>query len=406
MKGFFNVADLSIKKPTLSLLPQCGSCGLYLKCNTPKMQPSGKGRRKILLLGEAPGENEDRKGIQFIGNSGQYLERVLARVGINMREDCYITNSLICRPEGNKIKDNKQIDFCRPNLIKTIEELKPEIIIPMGAKAVQSLIGWIWKEDVGPVTRWVGWTIPCQKLNTWLIPTWHPSHILRNEGEKKDNPVMKMFFEEHLRKASKLNGRPWEEIPDYSTLIEKIYDTDLVPGSIKQMMSRDIPISFDFENDRLKPEHEDARIICCSLSNGDRTIAFPWQGMAVQAVKNFISSNHPKIVHNCKYEDRWSRQLLNTPVNNIVWDGMLMAHLIDNRKGITSLKFQSFVLLGKDSYDDHLKPLMKTKGGNLKNKLNEIDLGHLLYYCGNDALLAWDVAKKQMETLNYGSFPM
>lgn len=154
--GFFPASMLLETKAPTSLVPKCGACGLYKTCNTPKMEPSGAGRKRILILAEAPGETEDAKGIQLCGKSGTYLSDTLKGLGVSMRKDCWLTNAIICRPPDNETPDDKKIEWCRPNLTKTIKELQPDIIIPLGGVAVKSLIGSIWKEDVGPISRWVG----------------------------------------------------------------------------------------------------------------------------------------------------------------------------------------------------------------------------------------------------------
>src|SRR5690554_1278964 len=174
-KGFFPESTL-ISKPPLSLIPKCGACGLHKTCQSPKMPPSGKGRRKVLIVGEAPGAHEDEQGVQFVGKAGQFLQERLNELGVRMRTDCYITNALICRPPGNKIENKNAVDYCRPNLLRTLEEVEPHTVVLLGGTAVRSLVGALWKEDVGPLERWVGWNIPCTKPNVWICPTYHPSY--------------------------------------------------------------------------------------------------------------------------------------------------------------------------------------------------------------------------------------
>jgi hypothetical protein len=78
---------------------------------------------------------------------------------------------------------------------------------------------------------------------------------------------------------------------------------------------------------------------------------------------------------------------------------MLAAHVLDNRSDTKSLKFQAFVLLGQESYDDAIKPYLKSKGSNDKNRITELDLEAVLRYCGMDAILEWHVAMKQAKKL-------
>ncbi len=398
MKGFFVVTKGS--KAPLPLVPRCGACGLYKNCLSPKMPYTGEGRKKVLIIGEAPGKTEDVQNKQFVGEAGQRLNKTLVKLGIDFRRDCYITNSFVCHPKGNKIPSESVIDHCRPNVIKTIEETNPEVIILLGKSAVKSVIGWLWKEDIGTITRWVGWKIPSQRLNTWICPTYHPSFLLRNEKSKASDKVNDIFFEEHLRNAFALKGRPWKKMPDFSKKVERIYSSEEACKAIKEITNAKEPIAVDFETDRLKPDHQEATIHCCSVSNGARTIAFPFSGKVVQEVKEILSSELPKIGYHQKFETRWALRKLKIFPQNWIHDGMLAAHVLDNREGITSLKFQSFVLLGQPSYNDHIEPFFKTKNSNEKNRIKDIPMDDLLLYCGLDAYLEWRVAKIQMKELN------
>src|ERR1044072_1013246 len=203
--AFFSKAETMRVRVPLGplLLPQCGPCGLKrMGCKSPMMKPDGRGRAKILVVGEAPGEDEDREGRPFVGATGRKLRDALARLGVDLRRDCWLDNAVICRPPKNKIGDKRRIDHCRPHLVQTIKDLRPEVIFLLGAAAVRSVIGWLWKEDPGGIGRWSGWQIPCQELNSWIVPTHHPARMLYD-----DSPVLEMEFREHLRAGGALEGR-------------------------------------------------------------------------------------------------------------------------------------------------------------------------------------------------------
>lgn len=394
---FFPASDLMSKAP-LPLVARCGSCKLYKSCHSPKMPVAGRGRRRVLIVGEQPGRNEDQQGEPFVGPTGQLLRETLDQFGVDLREDCWLTNALICYSD-DKVSNNKMIDWCRPNLVKAVERLKPDVIIPLGARAVQSVIGWLWKEDVGPISRWVGWQIPVQKINAWVCPTWHPAALLRSEDKNK--AVMEMLFARHLKSAFALEGRPWKKVPDYGSKVQKIFDPTEAASVIEQLTGGDRPVAIDIETDRLKPDADDARIVSCAVSDGKTTISYPWGGEAVKATKMFLLSKVRKIGYNFKFESRWFKSKLGVWPRNWAQDGMILSHVLDNRKGITSLKFQAFVLLGVDSWDDSIKPYLKSvnEGGNEKNRIHEIGLDRLLFYGGLDALLEWKVAVVQAEQL-------
>lgn len=399
MQGFFTPSAWT-QKESLSLVPACGQCGLYQHCKSPKMPVTGEGRRRVLIVAEAPGENEDKRGIQLVGNTGMNLVRILNNIGVNMRRDCWLTNALICRPKDEKGSNRKptteELGFCRPNLIKTLNKLKPDVVITLGGPATASIMPLAWKQgEVEEITRWVGWRIPCQKLNTWICPTYHPSYLLHEK-----NPAAELHVARHLKAAFRLKDKPWPDgPPDYDHRVEVIMNSDTAADYISAIMLQGEPIAFDFETTTLKPDSKHAEIICCSVSNGGTTIACPWHGRAVEATKNLIQSDVPKIVANLRFEQRWCRKKLGCEVRNWHWDTVLGAHWRDCRRGIASLKFQAFVLLGTPDYDSHLDAYKESKDGNcnLPNRLKEVEPAVLMRYCGMDALLEVLVAQKQME---------
>lgn len=397
MRGFFAKTELTTKAPP-SLVPRCGECKLFESCLSPKIPVNGKGRKGILIIGEAPGEDEDKKGIPFVGRAGRLLSDALSKFGIDMRRDCWITNAVICRPTNNELKNHpKAIDHCRPNVLNAIRELKPEKIILLGASAIKSLIGWLWREDVGSVNRWIGWRIPCQKLNCWIAPAWHPAYILRGNAGKQDD-TMQMLFEQHIEAALQLRGKPYPDgPPDYASKVRMELDDEKAANHLRLMIAFNKPVAFDYETDRLKPDREEAKIYSCAVSDGDSTIAFPWQGKVVEEMKVLLRSNVPKIIQNAKFEFRWTLAKLGIRMKNLIWDTMLAAHVLDNRSDSTGFKFQAFINLGVDPWDEVISPYLKAKGGaNEPNRIKEVDLSTLLRYNGMDALLEWEVAQKQM----------
>lgn len=398
--GFFSRAEMTARRPPLPLLPQCGACGLSRGCRSPKMKVSGSGKRNVLIVGEAPGEEEDAKGEPFVGTVGRFLESELARIGVNMRRDCWLVNAARCRPPRNKLPE-KAVDYCRPLTVADVEALRPETVILLGARAVRSVIGWLWKEQVGAAERWVGWEIPGRKINAWVCPTYHPSYVLRSREESETKyQLLLLFFREHLEAAFGLRGRPWEREPDDSKAVRVIHDPGEAAGIIRGLIGQE-PIAFDYENDRLKPDHPDASIVCASASNGREAWAWPWHGEAVPASRELLRSGTPLIASNLKHEQRWTKKAFGRGVRNWCWDTMLQAHVIDNRPGITSIKFQAFVLLGADSWDHHVKPFFKAagRGGNSPNRIREIGMTTLMKYCALDSLYEHQVARKQAELL-------
>lgn len=403
MRTFFSGSELSVLKKPVGRVPECGACGLFKNCNTPKMEPSGRGKKRILIVSESPGPDEDARGLQLAGNTGQELIRIMGKYGIDVKRDCWIDNSLRCRPTNSESKDKKKwVDYCRPNIINSIEEFQPEIIVLLGATACQSVLGWLWKDDVGGISRWAGYQIPHQRLNCWICPTYHPAHL-----NKEKSRVLNRRFEEQIEAISQLDSRPWEKTPNYEKDIQIIYSPSEVPAFLNRY--KEGVVSFDYETNTLKPDSKEAQIVSCSVCfDGKETVAYPWHGEAVEATRALFKRPGVRFVGaNIKFEDRWTRAKLGIEIGK-AWlhDVVLGAHAIYNAskvRKITSVKYQSFVFYGVDSYDDHIKPFLRTKkGGNSINKIKEIDMKSLLLYNGMDSLLEYKIAMNQMKTLKRG----
>lgn len=396
MKGLFTPSELRRKTP-LHVVPMCGLCRLDKGCKSRKMPVYGKGLKKALVIGEAPGKDEDEQNRPFVGEAGKLLKGVLRRFGYELARDCWVTNAVICRPKKNVLPE-RSIEHCRPNVMKAVRELRPEKILLLGASAVKSLFGWLWKEgDAGGIGRWAGGMIPCQEINTWLCPTYHPSHLLRDrKGERYKNLPLETWFERHLEAFCKLEGRPWPYGPPrYERQARVEMDTDRAALAIDGVRLVGWPVAFDIETDRLKPDHDDSHILCCSVSNGKVTLGYPWHGKAVEATKALLASGVPKLGYNVKFEQRWA-DVHGIKINNWLWDGMLAAHALDSRKNTKSLEHQVFLHLGISSHKS-LREWMQSKGSNEKNRLNEVDKYQLFKYCSLDSLLEWHLAQVHMK---------
>ena len=397
--GLFSLLERNPASARVPSRPQCGACGLWQGCQSPKMPVAGEGRKGIMVAAESPGKTEDEEGIPLVGKAGQLLQKYLSQVGINLFRDCWVVNSARCRPPRNALPP-KAIGYCRPFTVNDIRELKPRAILLLGGAAIKSIIGWQWREEVGDVGRWVGWQIPCQELNAYLCPTWHPSYLARQEGAR-DYPVLEGWFLRHLRAFARLTDRPWPNgPPDYASQVQVTIDPDEAAQVVEKFTQNNKLTAFDFETDRIKPDHPDAFIHSCALSDGEDTVAFPWVGEATRAMKKFLCSGVPKIGWSIKFESRWARKIAGVRIRNWRWDGMLAAHVLDNRRGITGLEFQAWVQLGQRPWDESVLPFLKSAGGgNAPNRIKQADLRKVLMYCGCDARLEFELARIQAKQL-------
>lgn len=359
---------------------------------------------KILVLGEAPGKDEDEQGIPFVGRAGQQLRSSLSKLSIDLEEDCWVTNSLSCRPPKNRTPSPKELEYCRPLVMRAVNDLQPKMIIPLGATAIKSLLGPFVDLSKVTMTKWAGWRIPFQKWNAWICPNYHPSYVIRSK-DQRDGPVVKLLFESFLERALELaGGRPYSTVPDYISQVRLMKNPEDVARMIDGWIEQGGIAAFDYETNRLKPDAANARIATCGVCfAGTTTIAYPFVGAAAAATQRLIASPRiGKIGANNKFEDRWSRAILKTPVVRWVWDTMLSAHHLDNRPGICSVDFQAFVRLGQLSWDAHIKPYLKNSGADGLNQIDKLDLDDLLKYNGMDCIMEYLITQKQKEEMVNG----
>ena len=389
MRGFFDSSIVHKHTPE-SLFPKCSACGLFQHCESPKMAPYGKGRKDVLVVGEAPGATEDSQGRPFIGKAGQFLRDVLYDIDVDLDRDAITTNAIICRPAGNRTPEAKEILYCRPNLRATIEKFQPRVVVTLGRVALASVLEGIWKDDVGPLERWVGWRIPY--ADYWICPTYHPSFLLRSK-----NKLMDRLFQQHLQSAFSIEANS-AELPDVEAQVEVLYDDKEIARRIEALDGY-YDVVVDYETNCAKPELPNAQLHSCALFAGNKAISFPWLPRTKLAMGNLLrDSRVGKIAHNLKFEERWTLKEFGHGVAGWKWDSMLAAHCLDNRTGICSLKFQSLVRLGVPSYNEHIAPYLESHRGPY-NRIGEINPDQLLRYGGMDVILEHRLAKLQRKDM-------
>ena len=393
-KGFFDARQISTSK-SMSTTPRCGLCKLHSTCIHPKMPPTGKGQKRLLIVAEAPGRLEDEKNTQLIGKAGQYLRATLKRNGVDLDKDARKTNAVICRPPENTTPTSVQIAACRPNIIKEIKRFKPACIILLGASAVESVMPIFWKDKIGAFSRWTGWQIPTQDKNVWICSTYHPSYILRKPGNQYT-----LLFKQHIKDAIKLKKPPWVKIPDYGKRIEIITSPSQASRYLHQLQqSKPDHTTWDLETSSLKPDTPGAEIVCCSVCTGPETVVFPWAGDAIDEMLSILRNPHiRKIAANNKFEHRWILHKHKMHVKGWYYDVVLGAHILDNRPQVTGVKFQSFVRLGLPSYNDHIEPYIRAPAYKL-NKILELPITDVMLYCGMDSKVEDELAMIQIPEL-------
>ncbi len=157
-------------------VPQCRACALSA-ARAHTVFGVGDEHADWLLVGEAPGAEEDARGEPFVGQAGRLLDNMLASIGLKRGANVYITNVLKCRPPGNRNPERGEVEQCSPYLQRQIELIRPKLIVAMGRFAVQTLLDTDASIGSlrGRVHRYRG--VP-------LIVTYHPAYLLRSLHEK------------------------------------------------------------------------------------------------------------------------------------------------------------------------------------------------------------------------------
>ena len=160
------------------MVEEFDGCALKLTANK-TVFGYGSGTARLLLIGEAPGADEDRSGIPFVGRSGQLLEKMLKAIGFD-RNECFITNVLPWRPPGNRTPTEGEIAVCLPFLKRQIDLVSPEAIL--GGSAANALL-----DNGEPISRMRGKWPEYKKSDGGKVPvlaSFHPAYLLRNSGQK------------------------------------------------------------------------------------------------------------------------------------------------------------------------------------------------------------------------------
>lgn len=134
---------------------------------------------EVMFIGEGPGQHEDEQGEPFVGRSGQLMDKMMNYIGLDRSRNVYIANIVKCRPPQNRVPAEEEATACLPYLRAQFALVRPRIIVCLGATAAR----YVYDENVR-ITRDRGaWK--CKK-GVWILPTYHPAALLRDESKKRD----------------------------------------------------------------------------------------------------------------------------------------------------------------------------------------------------------------------------
>jgi uracil-DNA glycosylase family 4 len=173
-------------------LGDCTRCKLHGLGRRQIVFGVGNPSADLMFVGEAPGADEDAQGEPFVGRAGQLLTKMIEAMGYR-RDEVYIANVLKCRPPGNRDPDPDEVASCEPFLFRQIASVQPKVVIALGAFAARTLL-----KTQAPISRLRGRVYEYRGAK--LIPTFHPSFLLRSPGYKRE-------AWEDLKKALALLGK-------------------------------------------------------------------------------------------------------------------------------------------------------------------------------------------------------
>lgn len=360
----------------------------------PRMKPTGAKHPLVYVLGEAPGEEEDQQGEQFIGPAGKTLRKAIPRRWLKrIRFD----NCIRCMPPNNRTPRTEELECCRMRVVKSIERAKPKAIIGTGNVPLDWMIG-----RTG-IKAWRGRRLPVRvgDHKCWYYPILHPSYINRVKGKEDDkrsgDDWAYVFKRDIHRVFLEINDLDYADPLDLSTLDGGLVllqggkrDLKAVKETLLAFAHKSplVPIAVDIETVGLRPYSQDAQVLCVALSDGEKTIAFPidhrgakWTGkqkrLVLQYLEAFIKGSTIKVAHSAPFEMEWFVWMFDETVLLQEWeDSMVQAYVLDDRRQGQALNDLTLTHFGFA-----LKDQMKVDRGHLA----DLPLDILLRYNALDA---------------------
>lgn len=356
---------------------------------TPRMPLSGnKIDADILVMGEAPGRNEDLEGRIFIGQSGKLLR---AEIPAMHHERLAYQNTVRCRPPENRAPTAVEVHCCSTYLEEDAEKLPLKAILGTGSVPLHSFF------PGATITKIHGTRFPVKLggKTIWYYPIFHPAFVMRDDGGDKVRPV----FENDIQ-------RFFREVDQWPTplIVPLSPDNVIVPqtreeaeGLLARMRN---PIAVDLETNDLYPYKLGARILAASFSDGQITISFPidhpelHNPWGLSLLLDTVRSR-PWIAHNVNFELSWFRFFSPGEVFSNFDDTMALARLYHQRETLLALEILSTIHLGTN--------VKKVVNVNAK-KIMTYTVEQIVKYCGLDTMataLIFHMLKNKVDKTNY-----
>lgn len=419
MVGFFSAESFKATKVEDTAYKGCLKCNAYKFCNNPKLPPFGLGKKDIYILLSEPTKNDDNIDLkaQYYTRLKETFKEVL---DLNIEVDCVISHAVKCYSKDVKVN---QIENCRKYVFEDIKKHKPKLIYAVGATAMQVLFGDVWKGGItDSIDKWTGYVIPHRDLRAWVCPIHTPQYV--SMMEEQWQPQVKTLWKQNIIKGYEHLDK-YVDTTKYEDLVKCLTKEEDVAWVLERwLLDKPKYIAFDYETTGIKPREDGHRIVIVSMCDGAYSYSFPYpkKENTLNLLKRVLTDREiGKIAHNLPYEDLWTVVKQNIQVRPWTIDTCLGSHLLDNRKGVVGLKFQTFVRFGIGDYSSHVENYLKAKPVKCKyndgadwekytsaNNINDIDnlpLEENLMYCGLDSLFTYKLAMIQMQELKSDLVP-
>jgi uracil-DNA glycosylase len=367
------------------------------------MDPMGNLDGKVLVIWGTVSEMEDREGCMVDGDEMITLKRTLKQNGYDL-DECAFVRAVRCHCEK---PSDKQILSCSEHHYKLIKEGNFTNLLLIGKAAVTSYFSY-QDNKYATYAKLRGLTIPDTTFNMFISVISPPSPP---DGVRYESDIIQttLFINDIKQAAAYYGKRPPEA---FSRIREYIFpcDDEQAIVEMKKVLNGKFKtfIAFDYETTGLSPHNSGHRILSVGIATAKRhCFSFMLTPKTRPWLKKLLRSRHvPKVAANIKFEKTWSKIILEATVNNWMFDTMLGAHVIDNRPGITSVKFQAFALFGFYGYEKAVARYIKAStsdtkahGTNAFNQMDKLADDVMLEYVGLDALLEYWIAIKQLEII-------
>ena len=435
IKKFFTDVDYvkpMAKRLSLDIAPKrkgiqiedCKKCKLYKEVNTPRMEPHGDGRKKGLVIAEAPGEKEDKYGYQLHpkGKSGELIRDVLDEFDIDLDKDCITVNAVDCRPPDNREPRDLEIKACYPRKERIIKELKPKAILLLGRVSVKSFYGcsaersWF---DLG-IGSLRGKCIPDMNLRCWVCHSHHSAFILRGNTDKLH------VFKRDIKRFADCLKKDRPNFKDRSDKIKIITDFKELKIILEDLYKNRFPVVFDYETSSYRYYENIHKIYIVGFNYiGEKTeylnpsvnYVFPiektkvsgrlfWTDRQLRIIKllwkRIMRSDQGKIAQNIRHEHKATRWVLGYDIRNWHFDTMIGNRVMDESRGVNSLKIQTYINFGYPHYGLGLDGYIGA-GPKLLNKMDEVPLEDIAKYCAKDVYWTRRLFKKQPKLISSNS---